>query len=363
MSAMLGGALAVSFPASQVEQLTLPGSVFAWGDIADASLAPELRVALRLVMHAAEARGATVRFIARPEIFTHGVSRAWLDAKLDGTTHHLALTDGQALRLLPGLANHMFFYARGITAAEEALRRLVGRAPELFEQLESQVNGALSFRIGQRDVQPEQQWLRFDRTPAIELPRLAPLILRSGDPGRSGELAAAAALPSAEAPAAEAPLHYIPLSEAALADEAFLAEIAQLAQRAPMHTPAELPVLGLPPCATPDAPLADRLAGVFRSLAASGLVFSRTPSWNLRFATEPPAAAAMAGGRITLHPSTAFWRFGQDIFAAAKVVDVAGGASAEPFRALLGKWLGFDPVLRRSAAEAARLSVTLGAAQ
>jgi hypothetical protein len=361
VSALFSGPVAVSFPAGQLAGLTLPGSVFGWRDIADAPLAAELRLALRLVLAGAEAARAPLRFIARPEMFTHGAARAWLDARLGGATHHVALTDGLALRPLAGLSNHLFFYPRGNPEADQALRSLLLRAPELLEQLDGQVNGALSLRIGTHEVQPDPSWLRFASTPVLETAMVAPLVLRSGNPARSAQLTAAEAVPPAAAPPRDRPLHYIPLSPAALDDAGFMAEIARLAQRAAIHAAAELPVLGLPPAAQPDSALADRLEAVFRPLVTPSRVFARAPSWTLRLATEPPTAAELLGGRITLHPGTAFWRLGEDGYAAAETVEVAGSGNLAPFRALLAEWLGFEPALRRPAREAGRLAVAIGA--
>lgn len=343
---MARATLLVSVPAAELASVQLPGAVFAWRDLRDALLPPDLRLALELVARSAAAERRRLRFLARPEIHTHGAARAWLDARIEGAREHLILTDGATLRALPGLDNHLFFYPRGNPGAEAALCRLIGIVPELFAGLAGQVNGSLAFRLGARWIRPKLRPLRFPTAPALEPPLLAPFLFHPANPAKAAALAAEAAVAPGAAPADDRPLHYLPLSEGALADAAFLGMLARRVQRAALGTEAELLVLGLPFAAAADAELADRLAAVLRALAGAGLPMPQGASWAVRFATAPPDAAELAFGRITLHPATPFWRLGADLFEAA-AVDIAGGGALGPFRALLRAWLGQDAPLRR----------------
>jgi len=144
-----GESLLVSLPGAALEGLALPGSIFDADVLRDRVLLPSLHLALRLVMAEAEATGTRLRFIARPEIFTHGASRAWLERRLDGMRHHLALTDGHTLKSIEGLENHLFFHARGDATGEAALNRLLTVAPELLAPFASQLNGTLAARAVQ----------------------------------------------------------------------------------------------------------------------------------------------------------------------------------------------------------------------
>ncbi len=82
----------------------------------------------------------TIRFRAdlrrAPEIFTHGESLAWLARKLGGARDHLAFSDGSTVRILPGMRNHVFFYAQSRLSDGEALARLERRAGELLAGLD-----------------------------------------------------------------------------------------------------------------------------------------------------------------------------------------------------------------------------------
>lgn len=359
MNGLAARSLLVSVPGAQLAGVPLPGSVFAWRDLRDAPLAPELRLALELVVHAAAAGRVKLRFVARPEIFTHGAARAWLDARIGDAADHLILTDGDSLRTLPGLANHLFFYARGLPKQEDALRRLLSVAPELFAGLASQVNGSLSFRLGARWIRPAPRMLRFAATPAVEPPLMAPFLCHPGNPAKAAALLAEAA-EAEEAPPAVGRLHLVPLSASALADPAFLAWLAPVVQRAALGAGEGTLLLGLPAPETAEAEPEDRIAGVLRALAGTGLPFPRAISWAVRCVTAPPAAPDFAGGTLTLHPGIAFWRFGADLLEAAGTVQVTGGGSLAHVRDLVAGWAGREVALLRPAAPGQ--PVTIGCA-
>jgi hypothetical protein len=339
--------LLVSIPGSALADLRLPGSLFGWRELRDAVLPPDLRLALRLVMdHAATAR-LRVRFLARPEIFTHGASRAWLDARIAGSTDHLILTDGQALRPVAGLDNHLFFFARGRPSAEHALRRIASVAPELFAGLASQVNGALALRIGATRIRPPTRLIGAAANPPLGRLLVAPFLLHPAIE-KTAQALAEAALPPDEAPPADRPAHLIPLSEAALADAPFVAWLARELRGATLGTAERMPLLLLPWLDRAEAELADQIAPVLRALQAAAVPFPRMLTWAVRLATEPPPPEAMAGGRITLHPATPFWRLGTRLAAEAPV-ELAGSGPLAPARDLLAAWSGQAIALRRTA--------------
>jgi len=351
--------LLVSIPGSALTDLRLPGSVFAWRDLRDAVLPPDLRLALRLVMEHAAATRLRVRFLARPEIFTDGASRAWLDARIAGSTDHLILSDGQAVRPIPGLRNHLFFFARGRPAGEQALRRLAGVAPELFAGLASQVNGALALRVAAAAVRPPTRLIRSSASPPLGPLLLAPFLLH-GAAEKTALALAEAALPAAEAPQPDRPLHLIPLSEAALADAPFLGWLGRALMQAALGTSPCTPLLLLPWIDRAEAELADQIGAVLRALHATPGAFPRTLTWSIRFATEPPPPEAMAGGRITLHPGTPFWRLGTRL-AEDAALELAGSGSLAALRDLLAAWFGRPVALRRTAPGALHRPVsTLG---
>ncbi|TPG59178.1 hypothetical protein EAH89_07500 [Roseomonas nepalensis] len=258
-----GASLLASLPGSVIEGLRLPGSLFGREALRDAVLPAELRAAIALVAEAAEARSVPLQFVARPEIYTHGRARAWLDDRIGGARDHVVITDGRTLRTLPGLRNHLFFYPRGVPAREAALRRLVGIVPELFGGLASQINGGLAFRCGGAWHRPPPTHLRLPTTPPLGRVERFPF---------NGGAAAPPEARLAEGPA-EGPVRYVPLSGTALADAAFLRELAREMQGALFGGPGRL-MLELPRLdGVPDT--AGRLAAAARALSRAPVPPSR----------------------------------------------------------------------------------------
>jgi hypothetical protein len=337
-----GESLLVSIPGAALDRLALPGSLFGWDTLRDAVLPPSLHVALRLVVRHCEKEGVALRFIARPEIFTHGAARAWLDARLDAARDHLALTDGRTLNAIPGLRNHAFFHARGEAAAEAALARLLAVAPELVGGLAGQVNGTLAARCGGRWARPPCLVLRLDTAAPSDPGLHAPFRLLPGGPERNAAASAESALPPDAAPPGPRPPRYVPLSEVALDDPGFVLELARMIQHAALG--GEPLLLGLP--ATGET-LAARIAPVLSALAASRAVLPRAPGWAVRFTSADPSAAELQGAALTLHPGTDFWRLDLAQRQALGEVRVAGSGSLQAFARLVGAWLGREVAIQR----------------
>jgi hypothetical protein len=349
--------LLVSVPAVHLAHLDLPGSVFSWRYLRDAVLPADLRLALMLVIQAAEAQRTEIRFVARPEIFTHGPAREWLDAATGGAADHLALTDGNTLRLLPGLRNHMFFFPRGITSREAALRRLVRLVPDAFAGLASQVNGALSFRMGARWVRPALMPLGFAVTPRFEPPQYTPFVWLPGNHGYAGVLSAREA--AADLPLAQPP-HYVPLTLVALSDHPFVVELAKMA-RAAVLDPAKGPLLiGLPVLDRDDGEVKDQVEAVLEAFSRTGIALPRRSSWSVRFVAGMPPPAALAGARMTLHAGVPFWHFGRDALDGLAALELAGSGSLSGPRSLLSTWLGREVPARHIRPQLGLMPVTTG---
>ncbi len=349
--------LLVSVPAVHLSTIELPGSIYPWRCLRDAVLPPDLRLALLLVMQAAEAQQTEVRFVARPEIFTHGAAREWLDAQAGGAQDHLALTDGNTLRLLPGLRNHMFFFPRGMTSREAALQRLVRLVPEAFAGLASQVNGTLSFRLGARWVRPPLLPLGFAVTPVGEPAQYAPFVWLPGNHGHAGVLSekeAMAGLPLLKPP------HFVPLTLGALSDHPFVVELAKQVRDVVLD-PAKGPLLiGLPALDRDDAATKDQVEAVLEAFSRTGVALPRRSSWSVRFVAGTPDPAALAGGRLTLHARVPFWHFGRDVLDAAAELVLTGSGTLSAARSLFTTWLGREVAVQRIRPQMGLMPVTVG---
>jgi hypothetical protein len=356
---MFDSGIAVSLPGSHAAALRVSGSVFGYDELRDTVLPPELRVATMLVLEAAAQRRVPVRFVARPEVFTHGVLTERLAARLGGAADHIALCDGQAFRPLAGLRNHLFFYRRGSPDACAALRRLVQVAPEMFGALASQVNGTLAFRVGGIWHRPPASLMAFAETPRTAAPMLLPLFCHAYDPVRSADAALSndageAALPLAE----DAALRFVPLTESVLADSAFMRVLAERLLRAFIRNEPAL-LLQLPLTGAGD--IGEQIVAVVRAFAATGLVFPRHAALSARWATGPLEAERMRGATILVHPGLDFWRIGRDVWGAAGDVEIVRtGPAASGFVRLFRDWLGPGPAARVLSPREARDAVTVG---
>jgi hypothetical protein len=356
---MFGSGIAVSLPGSHAAALRVSGSVFGYDELRDTVLPPELRIATMLVVEAAAKLRVPVRFVARPEVFTHGVLAERLAERLGGAADHVALCDGQAFRPLAGLRNHLFFYRRGSPDACAALRRLVQVAPELFAALASQVNGTLAFRAGGKWHRPTTTAMAFAETPRTAPPMLLPLFCHAYDPGRSADAAMSDEAAEATPPLAEnAALRFVPLTESVLADGAFMRVLADRLLRAFMREEPPL-LLQLPMTGAGD--IGEQIVAVVRALAATGLAFPRHAAVSARWATGPLEAERMRGATILVHPGLDFWRVGRDVWSAAGEVEIVRpGPAASGFVRLFRDWLGGEPPARVLSPREARDTVTVG---
>lgn len=151
---LTGDGLIVSLPARELAGFRPSGSLFEAEELREASLSEELLSALQAVTQFCAARNVSLRFLARPEIFTHGDSLEWLRRRLGGVTDHLCVSDGYAVRPLPSMRNHLFLYRLGSHEHAIAFRRLERCAPELLGSMTTQVNTALAFGRGIRSISP-----------------------------------------------------------------------------------------------------------------------------------------------------------------------------------------------------------------
>jgi hypothetical protein len=357
---MFEAGIAVSLPGSHAASLRVSGSVFGYEELRDAVLPPELRVATMLVMEEAARLRVAVRFVARPEIFTHGALAARLAERLGGAADHIALCDGRAFRPLAGLRNHLFFYRRGSPEACAALRRLVQVAPEMFCALASQVNGALAFRVAGVWHRPPATPLAFAETPQTAAPMLLPLFCLAGDPMRSADAALSDEAAEEMPPLPEgAALRFVPLTESVLADAAFMRMLGERLLAAFLREEPPL-LLQLPPIGSGD--IADQIAAAVRALAATGLAFPRHAAASARWATGPLEPERMRGAQLLVHPGLDFWRIGRDVWRGAAGVEVVrDGPAGAAFAAMFAAWLDGAAPVRLLSPRRAREGVTVGA--
>ncbi len=297
------GALAISLPAAELVDVRLPGSVFKAADLAGAPLSAPLRRAIDLVGAAASLAGATTLFVARPEIFAHGESLAWLTAQLAGASHHLSLSDGATVKVIPGFRNHVFFYGLGRRRDSESLARLLRRAPELFLGFDLQLNTALQFG-GYSPASIVIEGVAAPPSPVAFYPIACDP--RSLDDSLARTLRAS---PLARLPTGFDELTFAPLTEAGLADPGFTCWLAETLTGRYFDRRRAL-VLGLPETVDGSAAVEDRLRAALDALLTGGARTPTAPAPSAWFAAGDPDDLWLAASALDfVAPDTfEFWR-------------------------------------------------------
>ena len=316
------GALAISLPALELATFRPPGSIFSARDLAAAELSPELNIAVELVTGICRESGFEPTFVARPEIFTHGESRAWLAQRLGDAKDHLALSDGTTIRLIPGLRNHVFLFALGRAADSAALQRLERRAPELFGSLHSQVNTALPF--GQRRQTPPPIAIAGVDALEPEAPQFVRLVIDADAiEDRLGRTLRAGALLHPARRFSE--LKYIALTETSLDDRGFVKPIAEEINRVFFDARRGL-ILRAPPNAGGSRDVEDRMRAVISALASARPRVPVAAADSVLLATCDVSSDRFAGiadvTDFVAHDSFDFWRHSREYYRAFRSISV-----------------------------------------
>jgi hypothetical protein len=342
---MLGeGPLAISAPALELKSARLPGSIFAATDIASAPISAQLRFALDLVTSVCRDAGSEPIFVARPEIFTHGPSLAWLKDRLGGARNHLSLSDGTTIRTIPGLLNHVFFYGLSRASDAKALQRLERRAPELFASLNSQINTAFSFGAEGAAAQPTPIAIGVGDDAALsEAPQLFRIAFNVESTDDS--LLRTLRVGPVDTPQGLNEIEYVPLTETGLADADFVNVIGKRLARVYFDRTRGL-ILALPNGA-PTATMETRMCAVFDALAEAKASVPLAPAPTAFFATSDLAADGIAAFAATadllVDAAFEFWRHSPRFYGAFRAFRVHArrhGRLAQEFGQLIAALAG-----------------------
>jgi len=319
-----GEPLVISVPARELVLVPIAGSVFDTAVFSGAVISAELRLALDLVTATYRSVGGLqpVRCVARPEIFTHGLSLEWLKRNLGQATQHLCLSDGTSIKLIPRFRNHLFTYGLQSHQGYLDFKRLLLRAPELLMQCHSQVN---SFH------RVDHLGSAFEPSPNLMQPTVplnAPAVWFFGFYLNPNSLEDSAEHMLNWGEIGEPQLldfekvTYIPLTEAAANDIYFqrvLAELISAVYFDPTHCLfIRLPLLG--------SGLTDRMRLSLDGIRRSHLHIPQVRSRNIFFASGdlPEEALAPLGSRLSfvLHHTFEFWRYTRPLYQEANEIAV-----------------------------------------
>lgn len=354
---LAGPGLLVSVPAREIGGFFPSGSLIAREELRDLALTPALSTALDLAEQLCRRRRARLLIATRPEMFTHGASLEWLRARLRGIGDHLCLSDGSALRPMPGLRNHLFLYGQEIASHAEAFLSLSRRVPRLFACLDSQVNSCVSLRVGRELIRPKPLLLQAAAARRPRTHALAYVYTPGADLASSVLQTLAAPLPLAAGAARWHELAYLLATEAGCRDKTAAKVMFDVLRHA-RDKPARGVVVQLPELGSAAAGAEQRLAVVLEGLRAVGLSQAAVRAESLLFTLDEPAPAALlrraARVDLLMHSAFPFWRHPPAHYRTFRSVQVFGAGAAPvertAWRRLLTPALGRCPEFRRPSA-------------
>lgn len=237
--------LVVSVPANELAEIILPGSFFNAGVLLSNVISTTLRAAVQMLCDVYAGSNRQLLFVARPEIFTNGASRVWLDERLGNIEDHLCISDGSVIHIIPGLRNHLFFYDLGLTRNVAGLKRLIARAPEIPAELASQINSAITFRAGAARCTPRPVLLQAASLSYLGDPEFYAFYLNPNSVEDSiNRMRLAPPLARAALADFQSAI-YVPFTERAADDADFCRHVARLIIES-VQAPAQLLLLGAP---------------------------------------------------------------------------------------------------------------------
>ena len=355
-----GPGLLVSLPASELRELVPSGSLLKATELRGIDLSPELTRALDLVRRACEVRKIPLRWVARPEIFTHGVALEWLKAQLGPIRDHLCISDGTAIRPIVGFRNHLFLYRLGIQHNARAFYRLRRCAPELLASMVSQINTCLSFGAEcNNGASPTPVLLQEERL-RTEPAKLYRYVTRSS-PTESVKRTLKSPVAGHQWAAAGAAVTYVPLTDTACNDAEFLQQVVTAACSSIM-------LLRLPNLAAADTSTEERLSVAIEAIRPCFANLRRASVTVLFAGTDVPATVLsklQSPVDLKVHSSFEYWAHPPEYYEVFRSIEVLeprdtphGPLSVEK---LLTPAFGRKPVLRQLRAARGETALILGA--
>ncbi len=349
---LLKGPLVISVPARELADLDLPGSVFGIDVLRGAKISSELRVAVELVAAFDFDRGASphVRCIARPEMFTHGPSLAWLMQRLAGVSEHICFSDGTALKLVPGLKNHLFAYGLQGHKRFTDFKKLTRRAPELLGQFKTQIN---SFHRVARDgfaFEPSPWLLSPPEAGGSEPAWFHEFYLNPHSLEDSAERMLGWGTLDPPSLIDYSTIRYVPLTECAVYDEQFQQLLADIIVDT-YFDPTACLLMRLPPTGTE---ITDTMRLALTGIRGAQRHVPQTRAENIFFLSGDADSRVLAdlGPRLSwvLHHSFDFWRHPVSAYAASEEIivflDRQWTRASDAAKKLLAKAFGQAPLFQ-----------------
>jgi hypothetical protein len=311
---MLGsGRTVISVPAYDLRNVDTPGSVFDVGELQRLSIPGDLRRAVQLV--SAVCRKPLC--MTRPEIFTCGAARRWLDDQLGTVRNHVCLSDGSAIKVIDGLANHVFLFRLDHRRNSEALGNLLSWAPELFAQIRSQINTFHGARLNGRPAQPPTALLLPKTRSSDAMPEFFQFFPSTHSTENSARLIMATGPVSEPNLQQFSEVTYVPFTECSAHDPSFSRVLAQKIAAA-YFNPDQCILIRLPRPNENVAELLQQLTVALDAIRGPGIVMPRIPARNIlllrhdlpeNFFDDPHDRLGMM-----FDSSFDFWRYTQALY-------------------------------------------------
>jgi hypothetical protein len=323
--------LLLSVAAGELTQHAPSGSIVSLAELRATAVSADLSDALSLVETACAKPRVEIAVVIRPEIFTHGEALAWLNRRVPASSVHLCLSDGEAVRVLPGFSNHAFFYRTGIGRCMRALRDLRRRAPELLGSLGSQVNTAFCFASARSKGGPKPTLLA--RRPSEQQHLFLPFFVSNGPIERDVEMIAQQEPAPLGADILANRTTFVAVTDTALEDKAFRKALASEI----IHTlvdPARTLLMHAPhPDASTDT-VDRRVEGLVTALRHEVRFVPSAKPANILIHIEGNGALSQLpeGGQtlIIAHESFPLWRFSPDFYQAFGAANLLRSQRALP---------------------------------
>jgi hypothetical protein len=305
--------IVISVPLHLLRNAEIPGSVFAAKLLAGMPMPEELKQAIELV----SSSYPDSLCLVRPEIFTNGASRAWLDERLGNIAQHVCISDGSAVKVMDGMENHVFLYDLAQHRNRTCFQNLANWAPEVFSHIRSQINSFQAAEFGDGSIQPPTTLL----LPQTRRPGIAPELYEFSLPSNSLEESAKWIVergPIGELSlAAFREITYAPMTQSNARDPHFCAIVAQSIAQA-YFQPQQCVLLRLPGSNAEQPDAAVRIQAAIHAARSSNVVLPRVPAKNVFLLTRdlPEEQLEPAAGRISLifDETFEFWRYTRELY-------------------------------------------------
>lgn len=280
MSLFDGPGILISVPGREALGVAWSASVVEVEEALGALGSIDLRLAISLVSDAARQRGLAVRCAPRPEVFEAPSGKFSVFERARGFGRHVCLSDGETIKQIPGMENHVFFYHPAYRDGMSALARFRRRAPEATLSLSGQINSNLDFGGPSPPIFPSPVFLRPNIPPLGVDPEPRPLFLGAYSTEETVARTVGAQPIDTATEGVCTRLRYAPLTETALGDPVFARLLGHMVLDA-CFDPTVLMVLRAPFVRGGGGDLAARIETLQDALSKSGVVLPRSRRINV----------------------------------------------------------------------------------